>query len=193
MKIDRMIDRLLTGLVLAAGAMLFAAASGAQVPAAHKTQNVIVVMMDGMRWQEVFQGADPKLIKTLGPDWLGDPKVMAAEAQQQYGRSTPAEARQALMPFLWSVMAAQGQIFGNRDLGSDSHVTNGLNFSYPGYAEISRESPTRVSTRTTMCRIRIRRCFCGSTPSRTSRARSRRSARGERSTEFSTRSTAASL
>src|ERR1039457_723918 len=135
MKIDRMLDRLLTGLVLAAGAMLFSAASGAQVQPAHKTQNVIVVMMDGMRWQEVFQGADPKLIKTLGPDWLGDPKVMAAEAQKQYGRPSPVEARQVLMPFLWSVVAAKGQIFGNRDLGSDSHVMNGFNFSYPGYAE----------------------------------------------------------
>src|ERR1035438_7500055 len=135
MKIDRMLDRMLTGLVLAAGALLFVAASGGQGPPAHKTQNVIVVMMDGMRWQEVFQGADPTLIKTLGPDWLGDPKVMAAAAQKQYGRSTPAEARQALMPFLWSVVAAQGEIFGNRDLGSDSHVTNGLNFSYPGYSE----------------------------------------------------------
>ena len=39
------------------------------------------------------------------------------------------------MPFLWSVVASQGQIYGNRDLRSDSHVINGLNFSYPGYAE----------------------------------------------------------
>jgi hypothetical protein len=39
------------------------------------------------------------------------------------------------MPFLWGVMAAQGQLFGNRDLGSESQVTNGLNFSYPGYNE----------------------------------------------------------
>jgi hypothetical protein len=39
------------------------------------------------------------------------------------------------MPFLWNVMATQGQIFGNRDLGSDSHVTNVFNFSYPGYSE----------------------------------------------------------
>jgi hypothetical protein len=42
----------------------------AQAPTAHKTENVIVVMIDGMRWQEVFRGADPDLIKTLGPDAL---------------------------------------------------------------------------------------------------------------------------
>jgi hypothetical protein len=135
MKNDRLLDRLLSGVVVAAAAMLFAGALQAQVMAAHKTQNVIVVMMDGMRWQEVFRGADPELLRTLGPKWLGDPQEMAAETQKQYGQTTPAERRKALMPFVWSVMATQGQIFGNRDLGSDSHVTNVFNFSYPGYSE----------------------------------------------------------
>jgi len=115
--------------------LIAARPGGAQVPAEHKTQNVIVVMMDGMRWQEVFRGADARLIKTPGPKWLGDPVEMAAQAEKQFWRSTAAERRQILMPFLWSVVASQGQIYGNRDLGSDSHVTNGLNFSYPGYAE----------------------------------------------------------
>jgi hypothetical protein len=110
-------------------------ASPAQAPVAHKTENVIVVMIDGMRWQEVFGGADAELIKTLGPEALGDPKERTAHAQQRYWRTSPAERRQALMPFLWSTVAAEGQIFGNRALGSDSHVTNGLNFSYPGYSE----------------------------------------------------------
>jgi hypothetical protein len=121
--------------MLVAVAMLFSLAGTAQVSAAHKTENVVVVMMDGMRWQEVFSGADPELIKTLGPDALGDAKERTASAQYLYWRDTPAERRQVLMPFLWSVVAAQGQIFGNRDLGSDSYVTNGLNFSYPGYSE----------------------------------------------------------
>jgi len=107
----------------------------AQQPTPHRTQNVIVVMMDGLRWQEVFRGADPELLKMLGPDTLGQPKERTAAAQRLYGRATVEERRQALMPFLWSVAAAQGQLFGNRDLGSDSHVTNGLNFSYPGYNE----------------------------------------------------------
>lgn len=39
-----------------------AQASNAQFPSSHKTQNVILVMMDGMRWQEVFNGADAKLL-----------------------------------------------------------------------------------------------------------------------------------
>jgi hypothetical protein len=135
MKKDSLFDKLFSGVVFATAAMVSAATMHAQVPAAHKTQNVIVVMMDGMRWQEVFRGGDPELLKTLGPKWLGDPKALAAQTQKQYGQATPAERRQALMPFLWSMMATQGQIFGNRDLGSDSHVTNVFNFSYPGYAE----------------------------------------------------------
>jgi hypothetical protein len=136
MKSDRMLHKLLSGAALAVCAMLFGLSSPAQISAAHKTENVIVVMMDGMRWQEVFRGADPKLIKSLGPKWLGDPEQMAAQAQRQYWRPSPADRRQALMPFLWSVVATQGQIFGNRELGSDSQVINGFNFSYPGYAEI---------------------------------------------------------
>ena len=58
-----------------------------------------------------------------------------ADAEKLYWHSTPQERREALMPFLWSTIASQGQIFGNRDLGSESQVTNGLNFSYPGYNE----------------------------------------------------------
>ena len=92
-------------------------------------------MIDGMRWQEVFRGADPALLDTLGPESLETPKDRAALARSRYGRTTPADARQTLMPFLWKTVSTQGQLFGNRDLGSDSHVTNGLNFSYPGYSE----------------------------------------------------------
>jgi len=110
-------------------------ASAAVVPAqSHKTENVIVVMMDGMRWQEVFRGADSDLFKPP-PTGLLDADRRAIRALKTYRGRTPAQRRAALMPFLWSTIAAQGQVFGNRDLGSDSHVTNGLNFSYPGYSE----------------------------------------------------------
>jgi hypothetical protein len=120
---------------LAALCLAVSLAAPAQAPAPHKTGNVIVVMLDGLRWQEVFQGADPDLIQSLGPDSLSAPKERTARAFQRFSRATAVERRQALMPFLWSTVANQGQIFGNRTLGSDSHVTNGLNFSYPGYSE----------------------------------------------------------
>lgn len=44
--------------------------------------------------------------------------------------------RDTLMPFLWSVVANQGQLLGNRELGSRMRVTNRRNNSYPGYQEM---------------------------------------------------------
>jgi len=95
-----------------------------------KTRNVIFVMTDGLRWQEVFRGADAALIdKEHGK--VSDP----AELKKRYWRDTPAGRREALMPFFWQTLARYGQVYGNRDLGSDDYVTNGFNFSYPGYNE----------------------------------------------------------
>src|SRR5262245_1739337 len=87
-------------------------------------------MTDGLRWHEVFRGADHKLInKKYG-------KVADAEGvRKDYWRQSNDERRLVLMPFLWEVVAKQGQIFGDRDKHSDAFVTNGLNFSYPGYSE----------------------------------------------------------
>jgi arylsulfatase A-like enzyme len=98
---------------------------------AGRGENVILVLMDGMRWQDVFTGADEKLLdKTSGgiPD--------AAAVRKQYWRATPEERRAVLMPFLWGTVAKQGQLFGNRLKGSAARVTNPHHFSYPGYSEM---------------------------------------------------------
>lgn len=129
-----MVPRFSAAIVCAATALTLVCAAAAQTPAL-KTENVVVVMMDGLRWQEVFHGADADLLKSPGPEALGAPKERAAYAEHLYGRDSAAARRQALMPFLWTTIAQQGQIFGNRDLGSESQVVNGLNFSYPGYSE----------------------------------------------------------
>jgi len=97
-----------------------------------ETRNVILVVSDGLRWQEIFRGADSLLV-------FGDPSVVggdAADVRRRYWRPTIAERRAALMPFVWSTMARQGSLLGNRDLGSNMAVTNGMNFSYPGYNEM---------------------------------------------------------
>ena len=41
-----------------------------------------------------------------------------------------------MLPFLWNVVAREGQIFGDSSKGSLVRVTNGLWFSYPGYNEM---------------------------------------------------------
>ncbi len=102
----------------------------AQAPADHKTQNIIFVMTDGLRWQEVFNGADASLMNKKNGKVEDEPALKKA-----YWRETAEDRRAALMPFLWSVISKQGQIYGNRDKGSDAYVTNDLNFSYPGYNE----------------------------------------------------------
>lgn len=96
-----------------------------------KTQNLFLIVSDGLRWQEVFNGAEePLLSKTLGG--VHDTNALRAA----FWRDTPEARRQALFPFLWGTIARQGQIFGNQAKGSVVIMTNGLNFSYPGYNEI---------------------------------------------------------
>ncbi len=109
-------------------AVLIAAQVRAESP--HATQRIIFVMTDGFRWQELFRGADAAL---MNKDNGGVTDVDALK--KAYWRDTPAARREALMPFLWSVIAKSGQIYGNRDQRSEAYVTNGLNFSYPGYSE----------------------------------------------------------
>jgi hypothetical protein len=84
-------------------------------------------MTDDLRWQEVFSGAEENLMNKQN----GKVTDVAA-LKKSYWRTTPADRRLALMPFLWNVIAKRGQIFGNRQLGSDAYVTNGFFFSYPG-------------------------------------------------------------
>ena len=95
----------------------------------NKTQNVILVTLDGMRWQEVFNGADTTLMKQQ--EHLKD-----ARLREKYWRTGLQSRREALFPFLWTTVAKQGQLFGNRQAGSLANVTNRQWFSYPGYNEI---------------------------------------------------------
>ena len=96
-----------------------------------KTENVLLVMLDGLRWQEVFTGAAEELLnKNRGGVRDGD------GTHKRFWRDTAEERRAALMPFLWKTIAGNGQVFGNKLRDSVGRVTNGLNFSYPGYNEI---------------------------------------------------------
>jgi Type I phosphodiesterase / nucleotide pyrophosphatase len=100
---------------------------------AGKTQNVVLVVCDGLRWQEVFGGADPALLnETTGGSWMPE-----AELQRKYGAKDAARRREALFPFIWGTVAKSGQLFGNQWQGSVAHVTNTMWFSYPGYNEMS--------------------------------------------------------
>jgi hypothetical protein len=100
---------------------------------AQKTKTVVLIVSDGLRWQEVFTGADPLLLDPKnGGSWMDEGALKA-----KFWRDSPDERRRVLFPFIWGTVAKQGQIFGNQAKGSIAHVTNGVAFSYPGYNEMA--------------------------------------------------------
>lgn len=106
----------------------------------HKTQNVIIVTLDGMRWQDVFRGADSALINSKFTDDKD-------EVKKKFWAQSAVERRKLLFPFLWSTISTLGQIYGNRDLGNKDEVANQYRFSYPGYNEIFTGFPdVRMNT-----------------------------------------------
>jgi hypothetical protein len=97
--------------------------------------NVFIITLDGFRWQELFMGADPDILAdneytkdtlyTKAMFWHNDSKVR----------------REKLMPFVWNVIAKNGQLFGNRKLGNHVNTKNLYAVSYPGYNEMFTGQP----------------------------------------------------
>jgi hypothetical protein len=96
-----------------------------------KTRHIILFTSDGVRWQDLFTGIDPKLMneKSAG---MGD----AATLREKLWRPTPEGRREVLMPFFWKNLVPKGILFGNVSKGSSMQVSNRYRISYPGYSEI---------------------------------------------------------
>ncbi|MDZ7291536.1 MAG: AP protein, partial [candidate division KSB1 bacterium] len=103
----------------------------AQVPNKPRAENVFLVLVDGLRWQEVFTGAD-SMTMNKAHGGVADSMTL----KKNYWRDPPEARREALMPFLWQVVAKHGQLYGNQKKGSIVKVTNTFHFSYPGYSEM---------------------------------------------------------
>lgn len=97
---------------------------------AHAADHLVLVTIDGLRWQEVFSGYDPELIQH---DKYTENKARLIE---QFGGKSAREKRQKLLPFIWSTIEKHGVLAGNRNKESQANVTNNWWFSYPGYNEI---------------------------------------------------------
>jgi hypothetical protein len=95
-----------------------------------KTKNVIIVTMDGMRWEEIFGGIDFDLLNNKR--YTHDSADMAAK----YWDENSVIRRQKLFPFLWTTVASHGQLYGDRNNSSQVNNANPYWFSYPGYNEI---------------------------------------------------------
>jgi hypothetical protein len=115
---------------------LLPAARSIRAQSQHRTRNVVLIVSDGLRWQEIFQGVDPSLMNRK----YGHVQDTLA-LRHDFARDNAAAARSVLFPFLWNVVATRGEIFGNRNDNSDADVTNGFKFSYPGYNEMITGHP----------------------------------------------------
>jgi len=119
--------------LIALASICAAATAPATAAAPLKTRNVVLIVLDGLRWQEVFSGADATLMnEKYGGSWESD-----ALLATRFGNPDLQQRREQLMPFLWKVVAKQGQIYGNQKLGSVAQVSNAYASSYPGYSEMS--------------------------------------------------------
>ena len=116
---------------LSAGLILVGAVAALADEPSRRAENLIVVTLDGYRWQELFGGADDALMnKEFGGvrDLVG--------LKRRYLRDSAATRRAAVLPFFWGTIAKKGQIFGNPARKAPALSTNGRKFSYPGYNEI---------------------------------------------------------
>lgn len=95
-----------------------------------KTENIVLITLDGLRWQELFKGADSLFIDDTG--MIESPGSLLAD----YWHTDPIKRREMLFPFFWSTVASQGQIYGNRAYGNRVDNQNKMRFSFPGYNEV---------------------------------------------------------
>ena len=96
-----------------------------------RSENIIIITTDGLRWQEVFSGMDSAI--------ANNPKFNEEDSAylfKKYWATTPDERRKKLLPFLWNTIVTNGQIYGNRNLGDKMDNANPYWFSYPGYSEL---------------------------------------------------------
>lgn len=93
-----------------------------------KTRNVVIVTLDGYRWRELFCGADPNIL--FNDRYVNDSSV------HRFWHERPELRRQKLMPFMWNVVGAKGQLYGNRKYGNRMKLANLSLYSYAGYAEM---------------------------------------------------------
>jgi hypothetical protein len=104
--------------------------------AQHQTENIIIVTTDGFRWQEVFKGMDSAIANNSKYN-QGDSEYVF----KNYWSNDEKERRKKLFPFLWNTVVSNGQLFGNRVLGSKVDNMNPYWFSYPGYNEMMTGYP----------------------------------------------------
>ena len=96
----------------------------------YPADNVILITLDGLRWQEVFRGLDVRLASNK--EYVDQSELL----MNQFWRESEAGRAETLLPFLHNTVFSKGSYVGNRSVGSCAAVSNPWHFSYPGYSEI---------------------------------------------------------
>jgi len=107
-----------------------------------KTQNLILVTLDGVRVQEVFSGLDETIA-------IHDQQQIYSEidtGRARYGQGGPEQRRAALLPNLWNHLAPQGMVLGNPAYDNHVKVQNRILWSTPGYTEMMTGGPKHEVT-----------------------------------------------
>ena len=92
--------------------------------------NIILITLDGVRWQEVFNGVDLDLIENKK---FTKNSVLLKE---MFLSDDNKKRQQKLLPFFGNYINNKGVLIGNKNEGSVLKLTNDQLFSYPGYNEI---------------------------------------------------------
>ena len=92
--------------------------------------NIVLVTIDGLRWQEVFNGAE--LIMLNNNKFVDN----SQQLKNDFWDPDIKIRREKLMPFFWKNIVTQGAVIGDRNNNSNMSVANEWYFSYPGYSEI---------------------------------------------------------
>lgn len=129
--------RIAASLAVCALTILFSASAIARDNAQHccRTKNVITIVVDGARWEEVYRGIDGRFLQPGAERYFRLPGEPLKAFRGLFWKETDEQRRKALMPFVWSVIASQGQLLGDRDAGSTVRLRNAFHISYPGHSE----------------------------------------------------------
>jgi hypothetical protein len=89
-----------------------------EAPPEASASAVVLVVLDGVRWQEIFEGVDPEIARRQG---LSEREIVGARA---------------LMPTLHDVLIAHGVAIGAPGQGPEMRASGPNYVSLPGYTEI---------------------------------------------------------
>src|SRR5258707_8760209 len=112
---------------------LYAACLALTIHAApHMTKAVVLVTVDGLRWQDLFGGIDPRLMNEKG---AGMAEPGAKELRERLMKDSPETRLEPPLPFFLKEFAPRGIVLCNANKRSSMRVTNAFRVICPSNSE----------------------------------------------------------